>query len=102
MEEIKLCKIEHKGSYNSATGDYDSDAIEETTVYAKVSSVSVSKTQIMYGKLDKRAIIIRNPYPISRWVTWNYDFIMFRDRKYTLDNDTAYGFGITSFYFSEV
>lgn len=100
MERMTLIQ---KGTrtYNEVTGNYEGDEKQETVVYAEVSPVTVTNAQIMYGDLRKRAIICRNFYPLN-WYQWNYDYLIFRGKKYTLDNNNAYGMGISSFYFSEV
>lgn len=100
MDRIILVK---NGSrvYNQATGNYEGGDKTQTTVHAKVTSVSVQNAQIMYGDLRKRAIVLRNMYPIN-WVNWDFDYIIYDGKKYTLDNNSKYTPRLGSFYFSEV
>ena len=100
MEQLKLVNREGR-IYDETTGNYSGGERTETIVYADVNTVSVENVRIMYGDMRKRAIVVRNPYPLN-WYTWNFDYVIFRGKKYTLDNDNAYGLGVTSFYFSEV
>lgn len=100
MEQLKLVNREGR-IYDETTGNYSGGERTETIVYADVNTVSVENAQLMYGNLRQRAIVVRNPYPLN-WINWNYEYIIFRGKKYTLDNDNDYGFGLRSFYFSEV
>lgn len=101
MENIEMIK-KTKGTFNEVTGNYDNTSTESVTVFADVSPLKASRIQIMYGDLKKRAITVRNPYPFTRFQTFQFDYIKYRGRKYTLDIDSDYGIGITTFYFVEV
>lgn len=101
MEMMELVRKSNR-VFDETTGNYTGTGEDEkTVVYADVSPVTVTNAQIMYGDLRKRAIICRNFYPLN-WHKWDFDYLLFRGKKYTLDNDNAYGNGISSFYFSEV
>ena len=100
MDAMNLVKVVSK-DFNEATGNYDGVVEETKIVYADISPMAKSQIQIFYGTIDKRAITARNFFPLD-WNTFDFDYIVFRGRKYTLDTDSDYGNGITSFYFSEV
>lgn len=101
MEEIFLVRL-GTPTYDPVTGDYSEPDEIRVRLGAEVSPVTVTNANLMYGNIKKRAIVVRNPFPLTEWRNFPFDYLEFRGRKYTLDNDNAYGFGITTFYLSEV
>lgn len=48
-----------KGKYDSKTGNYDDDIVEETTVYASVSDTGSEMLKLVYGTVKQDSKIIR-------------------------------------------
>ena len=70
-----------QGEYDSTTGDYGKDAVQETGVMASVMDTRTETMQVVYGSIKQgsKTIHIQNHYDKS------YDLIRINDKIYQTD-----------------
>lgn len=70
------------GAYNSLTGDYDADSIEETEVHANVNDTGMTTMNIVYGAIKQGSVTAR----IQGRYDKAFDHIRIGDKRYRVDN----------------
>jgi hypothetical protein len=77
-----------EGKYNTETGDYDDDLVEEKEIYGAVSNTSMEMMNIVYGQINQTSLTVhlQNHYEDS------FDNIRINQKVYKVDNRTKYKF----------
>ena len=75
-----------EGKYNTETGDYDDDSVEEKEIYGAVSNTSMEMMNIVYGQINQTSLTVhlQNHYEDS------FDSIRINQKVYKVDNRTKY------------
>lgn len=75
-----------EGTYNTETGDYDDDLVEEKEIYGAVSNTSMEMMNIVYGQINQTSLTVhlQNHYEDS------FDSIRINRKIYKVDNRTKY------------
>lgn len=70
-----------KGKYNSDTGNYENDYIDETLQFSSIMDTKTENQKMLYGKPKQGSytISLHNPY-LS-----DYDSIRIKNRSYQVD-----------------
>lgn len=69
------------GEYNPATGNYESDKIEETKKYASVTSAGVETLDLIYGELRQGSFVVR----LQSIHSYAFDRIRIGQKLYRID-----------------
>lgn len=75
-----------EGNYNTETGDYDDDLVEEKEIYGAVSNTSMEMMNIVYGQINQTSLTVhlQNHYEDT------FDSIRINQKVYKVDNRTEY------------
>lgn len=70
-----------QGDYDSRRGDYAPDTIEETEVYADVTSAGTDILKLVYGDIKQDALVIR----LQNHYSNTFNRIRIDDKQYRVD-----------------
>lgn len=70
-----------QGAYDSETGNYGDDAVEEVQLYANISDTGASAMNLLYGKIVQGSLTIR----LQNQYNEPFDYIRVGERVYRAD-----------------
>ena len=70
-----------QGDYDPRKGDYASDTMEETKVYANVTSAGTDTLKLVYGDIRQDALVIR----LQNHYSNTFNRIRIGDKQYRVD-----------------
>lgn len=70
-----------QGDYDSCCGDYAPDTIEESEVYADVTSAGTDMLKLVYGDIRQDALVIR----LQNHYSNTFNRIRIGDKQYRVD-----------------
>lgn len=70
-----------RGDYDSTTGNYGEDTIDETKKYARVTNASVETLNLIYGELKQDSYVVR----LQNHYDEPFSYIRIGRRRYRVD-----------------
>ncbi|WP_278849706.1 hypothetical protein [Thomasclavelia spiroformis] len=78
---IYFQKIEH-GEYNSKTGDYEEDEVNNDRRMASVTGTKTEIMKLVYGSIKQGSLTIQ----IQNHYNNDFDYILINNKKYAVDS----------------
>lgn len=78
-EPVWFCKVTK--TYDAETGDYTTDSVVKSPVYASIINTSIDMMQIVYGAIKQGSLTIQ----LQNHYTQPFDYIECRGKIYNVD-----------------
>lgn len=76
-------QIVQDGEYNSKTGDYEDNTLDEYLKYANVTDAGSSISSINFGKIKSGSLVVRVQNAFDK----AFDFIRIGEKQYAVSNE---------------